>query len=136
MPKRARPRVLTTPPADRYAAPGERIIEYTFPDGDGGAGQPGGLISFSQLANGTRLVKLYGHDPAVVIQLQRPTPAVADATAPAQVSLPAVFRDPSEKQEEVWRVAFQGGILPVEFQSKGAAEIHHARCVEAGRALP
>lgn len=47
-----------------------------------------------------------------------------------------VFRDPSAKQGDIWRVLFQGAILPIEWTDKGAAEIHLARCRQAGKALP
>jgi hypothetical protein len=46
-----------------------------------------------------------------------------------------VIRDPSDRQVDLWRVIYQGGILPIEWQSKGAAEIHLQRCQAAGRAL-
>lgn len=35
-----------------------------------------------------------------------------------------VFRDPANKHEDEWRVAFNGQILRTSWQSKGAAQAH------------
>jgi hypothetical protein len=58
---RRKPRVNTNPGANQYAAPGERIIEYTMPDGTGG------LISFWTSDTGKTHVHLYRADPGIVI---------------------------------------------------------------------
>lgn len=58
MPKKAR--VNTRPTADFYAADGEKIIEFTFPDGTGG------LIAFIVTEFGNR-VNVYRTDPGVTV---------------------------------------------------------------------
>ena len=51
--KHRRPYINTTPGADQYAAPYERIVEFSFPNGEGG------LISFAELSDGTCTVDIY-----------------------------------------------------------------------------
>lgn len=53
-----KPRVTVHPYADHYAPAGERIIEYSFPDGKGG------LISF-RMCEGVPTVDLYCKAPAI-----------------------------------------------------------------------
>ena len=57
-----KPRVLTKCVANHFAAADERVIEFSFPGSDG---YPGGLISFSTLADGTPTVQLYRVSPGV-----------------------------------------------------------------------
>jgi hypothetical protein len=54
-----RPSVTVPCVADHYHAPAQRIIEFTFPSGNGG------LISFSTKADGTDVVEVYRHDRGV-----------------------------------------------------------------------
>lgn len=49
-----KPRVITKCVANTYAADGERIVEFSFPDA-----QQGGLISFQQRDDGQCLVSIY-----------------------------------------------------------------------------
>lgn len=58
-----RPRVNPASLADKYHAPGERIVEYSFPNG------VGGLISLRTLDDGRTLVHLYRHDSTVEISI-------------------------------------------------------------------
>lgn len=70
MAKIRKPRVHRGP-ADHYAAPGEVIVEYSYPDGT--SKTPGGLISFRwidpEAASGEPrlVVTLYRHDDKVNI---------------------------------------------------------------------
>ena len=57
--RKPRARVTTACVADRYAVSGQKIIEFTFPDGSGG------LISFHTSPNGTPYVALYQMDPSI-----------------------------------------------------------------------
>lgn len=54
-----RPRVITRCVADRYASQGERIVEFTFPDGTGG------LISLH--SHGRNVLSVYRVDPDIII---------------------------------------------------------------------
>lgn len=54
-------RITTGPVASHYEAPNERIVEFSWPDGNGG------LISFRQLNDGTPIVELYRLDQAIVV---------------------------------------------------------------------
>lgn len=47
--------------ADRYHAPNERIVEFTFPSGKGG------LISFRLNANGAEVVEVYRLDDEIQV---------------------------------------------------------------------
>lgn len=58
-----KPRVLTRCVANNYAAPGQRIVEYSFPNGKGG------LISFDLDNEGNARVDLYQQDPEVTIRV-------------------------------------------------------------------
>jgi len=62
-----RPKVLTRCVANRYAAPNERIVEFTSKNG-------GGLISFATLFDGRLAVDVYHCYPTVVVRVgtQRP----------------------------------------------------------------
>lgn len=51
--KRKRPSVVVNCVADKYAVPGERIVEFGFGDGFGG------LISLRTLQDGTHVVDVY-----------------------------------------------------------------------------
>lgn len=55
---RNRPSLTSPCVADRYHAPGERIAEFTFPDGSGG------LISFRMTSAGP-VVDVYRCDPSI-----------------------------------------------------------------------
>ena len=57
-----RPKVLTRCVANRYAAPNERIVEFTSKNG-------GGLISFATLLDGRLAVDVYRCDPTVVVRI-------------------------------------------------------------------
>jgi hypothetical protein len=61
-----RPRITTPCVADRYHGLGERIVEFSFPDGSGG------LISLRSVeVNGAtvNLVELYRLDASVLVRL-------------------------------------------------------------------
>jgi hypothetical protein len=64
MKKNSKPRVTLNCPASHYAAPNERIIEYSFPGIDG---NPGGLISLWEDSKGRPHISLYRHDAAIKI---------------------------------------------------------------------
>ncbi len=51
--------------ADKYHAPNERIVEFSFPDGGGG------LISFSTLSDGTNIVQAYRVEGAKILPSTR-----------------------------------------------------------------
>ena len=55
-----KPRVITKCVANNYSMPNERIIEFTFPDGEGG------LIQFATI-NGENRVTVYQHDQRVKV---------------------------------------------------------------------
>ena len=57
--------VNTFPVAARYAAPGEKIIEYS-------SHGVGGLIAFRVAEDGELHVDLYRHDPQVHIRVAKP----------------------------------------------------------------
>lgn len=57
--KLRKPRVLTQCVANQYAAPHERIVEFSFPSTDGPAG---GLISFTDREELPPLVQVYRVD--------------------------------------------------------------------------
>lgn len=57
-----KPRVTTNCPANNAAAPNERIIEFSFPDGTGG------LLSFRTLDNGTNVVEAYRVDAGIKVR--------------------------------------------------------------------
>ncbi len=59
-----KPKVTLRCPANAYAGPNERIIEYSA-DGQGG------LISFV-IGNGKLTVQLYRHDATVEIRVSKP----------------------------------------------------------------
>lgn len=59
--------VNTNPGANGYAGPGERIVEYSAPNGDGG------LILFAIAEDGHVQVHLYRHDPTVEISVGKAT---------------------------------------------------------------
>lgn len=67
---RGKPRVTVNPGANAYTGVDERIIEYSDPALDEGAGygHPGGLISFRRI-DGVLHVTLYRHDPSVVVHV-------------------------------------------------------------------
>ena len=56
----ARPRVLLDCVANDFSSPGERIIEFSFPNGNGG------LISLSQ-PGGRTIVEIYRTDQGIEI---------------------------------------------------------------------
>ena len=68
---RSKIRVNTSPVANAYSAPDEKIIEYSYPDGSSGV--PGGLISFRWITpeDGPPFlyVDLYRHDSKVRIHV-------------------------------------------------------------------
>jgi hypothetical protein len=55
--------VNTNPGANSYAAPNEKIIEYSVPGG------PGGLIAFKVTDDGKLVIDLYRHDAEVEIRV-------------------------------------------------------------------
>lgn len=57
-----RPTVKTRCVADHYHGPGERIVEFSSPNG-------GGLISFFMREDGVLSVDLYRLDPTVVVRV-------------------------------------------------------------------
>lgn len=61
---KVKPRVILKSVADRYAGPGERIIEYSN-------GKLGGLISIQTLDDGCLNVCLYRHDPEVFVHVSK-----------------------------------------------------------------
>lgn len=56
-----RPSVTLRCPADRSAFPGQRIIEFSFPDGSGG------LMSFATDGQGRPTIAVYRHDDPIVV---------------------------------------------------------------------
>lgn len=56
----ARPKVTLRCPAEAFHSAGERIVEFSFPDGTGG------LISFREYG-GKKLVTLYRLDPSIKV---------------------------------------------------------------------
>lgn len=57
-----KPRVLTRCVANAHAGPGERIVEFSFPDGTGG------LISFhTETAQLPNRVEVYRTDPSIEV---------------------------------------------------------------------
>ena len=60
MAKSQKPRVIINCVANQYASPGERIIEFSFPDGTGG------LISFY---SGNKTVSVYRVDDSVDVSV-------------------------------------------------------------------
>lgn len=75
MPRQAKPRALTKCPANVYAGPAERIVEFSFPE-DARADVPGGLISLRNAATpgGRPTIELYRVTGCDII-----TPRGADA---------------------------------------------------------
>lgn len=63
-----KPKVSTKCIANHYAAPNERIIEYSANHGN-----LGGLISFTVSEDGKLTVCLYRHDPQVKIVVSKPS---------------------------------------------------------------
>lgn len=61
-----RPSVKTACVADRYHANTERIVEFSFPSGEGG------LISLRTLHDGTPVVEVYRSDPNVHVLQPQP----------------------------------------------------------------
>ena len=58
----SKPTVSLRCPANAYTGPGERIVEFSFPDGSGG------LISFRSIGpQATPTVELYRLDPAIKV---------------------------------------------------------------------
>jgi hypothetical protein len=55
-------KISVRPVSDHYALPGERIIEYSSPSGNGG------LIAFREDADGYLIVEAYRHGPKVKIR--------------------------------------------------------------------
>lgn len=53
-------KVNTSPVADKYSNAGEKIIEFSSPNG-------GGLISFNLMADGTLRVDVYNVDETVIV---------------------------------------------------------------------
>jgi hypothetical protein len=65
-PAMARIHVNTSPVANQYAAPNEKIIEYSV---GGGSKLVGGLIAFRVLEDGKLVIDLYRHDADVEIRV-------------------------------------------------------------------
>lgn len=61
-----KPSINTSPPANAYTGPRERIVEYFDREA-----QAGGLISFARNDAGQLVVYLYRHDPNVKIVVGR-----------------------------------------------------------------
>ena len=78
-----KPSVTLSCPANAHSSPGERIVEFSFPDLRDSAGCPvGGLISLRTLNDGTPLVDVYRTDGAIRV--------LAPAEQPGIVAVPVV----------------------------------------------
>lgn len=64
MPRLKRPSLVSPCVADRHSGSGERIAEFTFPDGSGG------LISLRTDREGRNIVEVYRADPSIIVARQ------------------------------------------------------------------
>jgi hypothetical protein len=71
MPKTPRPRVATSCPANSYAAPNERIIEFSNGRMTTDV-YAGGLIGFRNMDDGHLKVDVYRLDPGIVVHVGDP----------------------------------------------------------------
>lgn len=70
-----KPSVTLSCPANAHSSPGERIVEFSFPDLRDSAGCPvGGLISLRTLNDGTPLVDVYRTDGAIRVLAPKEQP--------------------------------------------------------------
>lgn len=70
-----KPSVTLSCPANAHSSPGERIVEFSFPDLRDSAGYPvGGLISLYTLDDGTPLVDVYRTDGAIRVLAPKEQP--------------------------------------------------------------
>lgn len=63
-----KPKVMTKCVANSYAAPNERIVEFSN-------GQAGGLISFRTMPDGSLAVNIYQQDKTVSVTVSKPSRA-------------------------------------------------------------
>ena len=70
-----KPSVTLSCPANAHSSPGERIVEFSFPDKRDSAGCPlGGLISLRTMNDGTPLVDVYRTDGAIRVLAPKEQP--------------------------------------------------------------
>jgi len=108
-----KPTVKLKCPANQHAAPGERIIEFTFPNGKGG------LISFFDGENGP-LVNVYDHDKEVTANVALPLgvkPGLVDEWIPVRDLQVHVFDDGENVNADIWRDEAHHDITPIAFTS-------------------
>lgn len=127
-----KPRVNTSPTANFYAAPNERIIEVTGQDGIGC------LIAIRNLTGGTVLVQVYRADPGIQLvgpdnqPEARPDPTLPMCTYGRAASCTTPCTGPVD-QALVYRSSLNGGkVLDRTAQCRGHADEALDRARRAG----